>query len=80
LIAVVGPLLKARKAIDQQTDDLDGNDRRSDRFKRSRSVGAYVGLTIRRHASCETKSATYGHASGGRIRGNAATRPVNAVS
>jgi transposase len=24
LIAVVGPLLKARKAIEQQTDDLDG--------------------------------------------------------
>src|SRR3989440_997467 len=37
LIAVVGPLLKARQAmIDDPT-----------RFKRSRSVGAYVGLTAR---------------------------------
>jgi transposase len=84
LIAVVGPLLKARKAIEQQTDDLDRKVlklARHDaqvrsfmtapgvgpitalcfkatiddptRFKRSRSVGAYVGLTTRRHASGE---------------------------
>src|SRR5436189_366961 len=84
LIAVVGPLLKARKAIEQQTDDLDrqvlklarydGQVRKfmtvpgvgpitalcfkatiddPTRFKRSRSVGAYVGLTARRHASGE---------------------------
>jgi transposase len=84
LIAVVGPLLKARKAIEQQTDDLnrkvlklaryDVQVRRfmtvpgigpitalcfkatiddPTRFKRSRSVGAYVGLTTRRHASGE---------------------------
>jgi transposase len=84
LIALVGPLLKARKAIEQQTDDLDrqvlklarydGQVRKfmtvpgvgpitalcfkatiddPTRFKRSRSVGAYVGLTTRRHASGE---------------------------
>ena len=76
LIAVVGPLLKARKAIEQQTDDLDrkvlklarydAQVRRfmtvpcfkatiddPTRFRRSRSVGAYVGLTTRRHASGE---------------------------
>jgi transposase len=84
LIAVVGPLLKARSAIEQQTDDLDRQVlklARHDvqvrrfmtapgvgpitalcfkatiddptRFKRSRSVGAYVGLTTRRHASGE---------------------------
>jgi len=84
LIAVVGPLLKARKAIEQQTDDLDRkvlklarNDAQvrrfmsvpgigpitalcfkatiddPTRFKRSRSVGAYAGLTTRRHASGE---------------------------
>jgi transposase len=78
LIAVVGPLLKAREAIEQQTDDLDrkvlklarydAQVRRfmtvpgvgpitalcfkatiddPTRFKRSRSVGAYVGLTTR---------------------------------
>src|SRR5712671_3135584 len=78
LIAVVGPLLKARKAIEQQTDDLDrkvlklarydAQVRRfmtvpgvgpitalcfkatiddPTRFKRSRSVGAYVGSSIR---------------------------------
>src|ERR1700746_3137878 len=83
LIAVVGPLLKARQAIEQQTDDLDrkvlklarhdAQVRRfmtvpgiapipalcfkatiddPTRFKR-RSVGAYVGLTTRRHASGE---------------------------
>src|SRR5467141_3067498 len=77
-------LLKARKAIEQQTDDLDrkvlklarydAQVRRfmtvpgvgpitalcfkatiddPTRFKRSRSVGAYVGLTTRRHASGE---------------------------
>jgi transposase len=74
LIAVVGPLLKAREAIEQQIDDLDrkvlklarydaqirrfmtvpgvGPITADDptRFKRSRSVGAYVGLTARRHA------------------------------
>jgi transposase len=86
LIAVVGPLLKARKAIEQQTDDLDRKVLRlarydaqvrrfmtvpgvgpitalcfkatiddPTRFKRSRSVGAYVGLTTRRHASGETE-------------------------
>src|SRR5438128_9516773 len=85
LIAVVGLLLKARQAIEQQTDDLDrkvlklarhdAQVRRfmtvpgvgpitalclkatiddPTRFKRSRSVGAYVGLTTRRHASGET--------------------------
>jgi transposase len=32
---------------------LQGDDRRSDTLKRSRSVGAYVGLTTRRHASGE---------------------------
>src|SRR5438093_8534 len=84
MIAVVGPLLKARQAIEQQTDDLDrkvlklarydAQVRRfmtvpgigpitalcfkatiddPTRFKRSRSVGAYVGLTTRRHASGE---------------------------
>src|SRR6201982_2863002 len=84
LVAVIGPLLKARKAIEQQTDDLDrrilklgcydAQFRRfmtvpgigpitalcfkatiddPTRFKRSRSVGAYVGLTTRRHASGE---------------------------
>src|SRR5262249_13835443 len=82
LIAGVGPLLKARQAM--QTDDLDrkvlklvrcdAQARRfmtvlgvgpitalcfkatiddPARFKRSRSVGAYVGLTTRRHASGE---------------------------
>jgi transposase len=82
LIAVVGSLLKAREAIEQQIDDLDrkvlklahydAQVRRfmtvpgigpitalcfkatiddPTRFKRSRSVGAYVGLTTRRHAS-----------------------------
>jgi transposase len=84
LIAVVAPLLKARKAVEQQIDDLDGKVlklARHDaqirrfmtvpgigpitalcfkatiddpaRFKRSRSVGAYIGLTTRRHASGE---------------------------
>jgi transposase len=84
LVAAVGPLLKARKAIEQQLDDLDGKVlmlARHDaqvrrfmtapgvgpitalcfkatiddpaRFRRSRSVGAYVGLTTRRHASGE---------------------------
>jgi transposase len=83
-MAVVGPLLKAREAIEQQIDDLDGKVlkvARHDaqvrrfmtvpgvgpitalcfkatiddptRFKRSRSVGAYIGLTSRRHASGE---------------------------
>ena len=84
LIAIVGPLLKARETIEQQIGDLDRKVlrlARSDgqvrkfmtvpgigpitalcfqatiddptRFKRSRSVGAYVGLTTRRHASGE---------------------------
>jgi len=84
LIAVVGPILKARGSIEQQIDDLDRkvlNLARHDaqvrrfmtvpgvgpvtalsfkaaidnptRFKRSRSVGAYIGLTTRRHASGE---------------------------
>jgi transposase len=84
LIAAVGPLLEARKAIEQQVSDLDrkvlklarhdGQVRRfmtapgvgpitalcfkatiddPTRFKRSRSVGAYVGLTTRRHSSGE---------------------------
>jgi transposase len=84
LVAVVGPLLKAREAIEKQIDDLDRKVlklARDDaqirsfmtvpgigpitalcfkatiddpaRFKRSRSVGAYIGLTSRRHASGE---------------------------
>jgi len=84
LMAVVRPLLKARQAIEQQTDDLDRKVLKlarvdaqvrsfmtvpgvgpitalcfkatiddPTRFKRSRSVGAYVGLTTRRHASGE---------------------------
>jgi len=84
LIAMVGPLIRAREAIEQQIDDLDrkvlklarhdAQVRRfmtvpgvgpitalcfratiddPSRFKRSRSVGAYVGLTTRRHASGE---------------------------
>jgi len=84
LVAAVGPLLKARKAIEQQLEDLDRKVlmlARHDaqvrrfmtapgvgpitalcfkatiddpaRFRRSRSVGAYVGLTTRRHASGE---------------------------
>ena len=84
LIAVIEPLLAARKAIEQQVGDLDRKVlklARHDvevrrfmtvpgvgpvtalcfkatiddptRFKRSRSVGAYVGLTARRHSSGE---------------------------
>jgi transposase len=84
LIAVVGPMLKARESIERQIDDLDRkvlNLARHDaqvrrfmtvpgvgpvtalsfkaaidnptRFKRSRSVGAYIGLTTRRYASGE---------------------------
>jgi transposase len=84
LVAVVGPLLKAREAIEKQIDDLDRKVlklARHDaqirrfmtvpgigpitalcfkatiddpaRFKRSRSVGAYIGLTSRRYASGE---------------------------
>jgi len=84
LAASVGPLLKARAAIEQQIADLDrkvlllardnGQARRlmtapgvgpitalcfvstiddPARFKRSRSVGAYLGLTTRRYASGE---------------------------
>ena len=84
LIAAVRPLLEARKAIEQQVDDLDCKVHKlarhdvqvrrfmtvpgvgpitalcfkatiddPTRFKRSRSVGAYIGLTTRRHASGE---------------------------
>jgi len=84
LVAVIRPLLAARKAIEEQVRDLDRKVlklARHDmqvrrfmtvpgvgpvtalcfkatiddptRFKRSRSVGAYVGLTTRRHASGE---------------------------
>ena len=84
LITAVGPLLAARKAIEQQVGDLDRKVLKlarydvqvrrfmttpgvgpitalcfkatiddPTRFKRSRSVGAYVGLTTRRHASGE---------------------------
>jgi transposase len=83
-VAAVRPLLKARKAIERQIDDLDRKVpklARHDvevrrfmtvpgvgpitalcfkatiddptRFKRSRSVGAYIGLTTRRHTSGE---------------------------
>ena len=84
LAAAVGPLLKAREAIEQQIADFDRKVMRlarddaqvrrfmttpgvgaitalcflatiddPTRFKRSRSVGAYVGLTTRRYASGE---------------------------
>jgi len=84
LVAVIRPLLAARKAIEEQVHNLDRRvlklARRDmqvrrfmtvpavgpvtalcftatiddpTRFKRSRSVGAYVGLTTRRHASGE---------------------------
>lgn len=84
LAAVVGPLLKAREAIEQQIEDLDRKVMRlarnnaqvrrfmtvpgvgpitalcylatiddPSRFKRSSSVGAYIGLTTRRYASGE---------------------------
>jgi transposase len=84
LVAVIRPLLAARRAIEEQVGDLDRKVvklARHDeqvrrfmtvpgvgpitalcfkatiddptRFKRSRSVGAYVGLTTRRHASGE---------------------------
>ncbi len=84
LVAAVKPLLEARKAIEQQIDELDRKIlklSRQDaqvrrfmtvpgigpitalcfkatiddptRFRRSRSVGAYIGLTTRRHASGE---------------------------
>ena len=84
LVAAVRPLLEARKAIEQQVDDLDRKVHKlarrdvqvrrfmtvpgvgpitalcfkatiddPTRFKRSRSVGAYIGLTTRRHASGE---------------------------
>ena len=84
LVAAVRPLLEARKAIEQQVDDLDRKVLKlarydaqvrkfmtapgigpitalcfkatiddPTRFKRSRSVGAYIGLTSRRHASGE---------------------------
>jgi transposase len=85
LAAAVAPLLKARKAIEQQIAELDRKVLRlarsvpqvrrfmtvpgvgpitalcylatiddPTRFKKSRSVGAYVGLTTRRYASGET--------------------------
>ena len=84
LSAAVEPLIKARKAIEQEIGDLDRKVMKlarhdpqvrafmtvpgigpitalcfraiiddPTRFKRSRSVGAYVGLTTRRHASGE---------------------------
>jgi transposase len=84
LVAAVRPLLEARKAIEQQVEDLDRKVHKlarrdvqvrrfmtvpgvgpitalcfkatiddPTRFKRSRSVGAYIGLTTRRHASGE---------------------------
>ena len=84
LVTAIGPLLEARKAIEQQVGELDRKVlklARHDvqvrrfmtvpgvgpitalcfkatiddptRFKRSRSVGAYIGLTARRHASGE---------------------------
>jgi transposase len=84
LATVIRPLLEARKAIEQQVDNLDRKVlklARHDvqvrkfmtvpgvgpitalcfkatiddpaRFRRSRSVGAYIGLTTRRHASGE---------------------------
>ena len=84
LVAAVRPLLEARKAIEQQVEDLDRKVHKlarrdvqvrrfmtvpgvgpitalcfkatiddPTRFKRSRSVGAYVGLTTRRHSSGE---------------------------
>jgi transposase len=84
LMAAVRPLLEARRAIEQQVDDLDRKVQKlarhdaqvrrfmtapgigpvtalcflatiddPTRFKRSRSVGAYVGLTTRRYASGE---------------------------
>jgi transposase len=84
LAAAVGPLLKAREAIEQQIADFDRKVMRlardnaqvrrfmttpgvgaitalcflatiddPTRFKRSRSVGAYLGLTTRRYASGE---------------------------
>src|SRR5437867_639404 len=83
-MAVVRPLLKARQAIEQQTDDLDRKVLKlarydaqvrsfmtvpgvgpitalcfkatiddPTRFKRSRSVGAYVGLTTRRYSAAD---------------------------
>src|SRR5262245_55571322 len=83
LVAAIGPLLEARKAIEQQVRDLDRKVLKlarydvqvrrfmtapgvgpitalcfkatiddPTRFRRSRSVGAYVGLTTRRHALC----------------------------
>jgi transposase len=84
LSAAVEPLIKARKAVEQEIGDLDRKVMKlarhdpqvrtfmtvpgigpitalcfraiiddPTRFKRSRSVGAYVGLTTRRHASGE---------------------------
>ena len=84
LVAAVRPLLEARKAIEQQVEDLDRKVHKlarrdvqvrrfmtvpgvgpitalcfkatiddPTRFKRSRSVGAYVRLTTRRHSSGE---------------------------
>ena len=60
LIAAIRPLLEARTAVEQQVSELDRkvmklarHDAQVRRFARSRSVGAYVGLTCRRHASGE---------------------------
>src|SRR6478609_6641894 len=53
LFAAVDPLLKAREAVEQQIEDLDRKVLRLARIKRSRSVGAYAGLTTRRYASGE---------------------------
>ena len=57
LIAAIRPLLEARTAVEQQVSELDRkvmklarHDAQVRRFARSRSVGAYVGLTCRRHA------------------------------
>jgi transposase len=55
LVAAIRPLLEARNAVGQQVSELDPRATIDDpaRFARSRSVGAYVGLTSRRHASGE---------------------------
>src|ERR1035441_1907058 len=55
LVAAIRPLLEARNAVGQQVSELDPRATIDDpaRFARSRSVGAYVGLTSRRLASGE---------------------------
>ena len=57
LVAAIRPLLEARNAVGQQVSELDRkvmklarHDAQVRRFARSRSMGAYVGLTCRRHA------------------------------